>query len=389
MLKGLNMKSWIAATTFACAFFLSTGSAWSQATFTKTISPTPVSATSISLSTLIVPISGVTDSTTGIAKFQYVASEAGTLRVNIGIGKTAGSTIRNFNISTTETTFGATEDNKTFNFALKKNLGVFALSDESNTLGIDFKETGAASFRNIDNLVIFVDNVPPPPVSGISAEGADKSILVKWDAPARSGTEYVASFQIFYSEAPFTASATDAAKQKRVTVSTLGAENTEEVIKGLVNNQVYYVTMRAVDWVGFQSDFTRNTDGTIRSVQAQPIHTVSLSELAGEEGGCFIATAAFGSYQEPHVKILRRFRDQVLLQSSAGEAFVQWYYRASPPLANWIAHHEAARSVTRLALLPVYGLAYLSLHPSWMLTLGILLLMMAAGFRKPSQQESK
>ena len=73
----------------------------------------------------------------------------------------------------------------------------------------------------------------------------------------------------------------------------------------------------------------------------------------GGSGGCFIATAAYGSYLEPQVKMLRAFRDDVLLQHAWGRAFVDFYYTVSPSLADVIADHEWLRAVTRWSLTPM------------------------------------
>ncbi len=81
----------------------------------------------------------------------------------------------------------------------------------------------------------------------------------------------------------------------------------------------------------------------------------------GGGGGCFIATAAYGSYLHPFVKVLRAFRDKVLLVSPPGRSFVKWYYSVSPPIADVIARHNALKAAVRIALLPAIGLAWLCL----------------------------
>jgi hypothetical protein len=68
---------------------------------------------------------------------------------------------------------------------------------------------------------------------------------------------------------------------------------------------------------------------------------------------CYIATAAYGSYLDPHVEALRDFRDEYLLTNRAGRAFVDFYYRTSPPIAGFISGHEALRTAARVALTPL------------------------------------
>ena len=68
------------------------------------------------------------------------------------------------------------------------------------------------------------------------------------------------------------------------------------------------------------------------------------SKSGGSGGGCFIATAAYVSPTERHVKILRKFRDCLLLTNHIGEALVKLYYRYFPPLANFIARYTIFRT---------------------------------------------
>ncbi len=76
-------------------------------------------------------------------------------------------------------------------------------------------------------------------------------------------------------------------------------------------------------------------------------------------GGCFIATAAFGSYLDPHVQVLREFRDNYLRHNAPGRIFVDFYNHFSPSIAAYISKHESLRTATRWALTPiVYALEY-------------------------------
>lgn len=52
-------------------------------------------------------------------------------------------------------------------------------------------------------------------------------------------------------------------------------------------------------------------------------------------GGCYVATAVYGSYDCPQVWVLRRYRDYHLAETWHGRAFIHIYYAISPTLVKW------------------------------------------------------
>ncbi|MBC7218816.1 MAG: hypothetical protein H5T49_01575 [Hadesarchaea archaeon] len=70
-------------------------------------------------------------------------------------------------------------------------------------------------------------------------------------------------------------------------------------------------------------------------------------------GGCFIATAAFGTSMAHEINVLRSFRDNYLMRESAGRSFISLYYRVSPTVAKLISRSQVLKFITRMLLLPV------------------------------------
>jgi len=63
-------------------------------------------------------------------------------------------------------------------------------------------------------------------------------------------------------------------------------------------------------------------------------------DKANGNGGCYVATAVYGSYDCPQVWTLRRFRDNTLAETWYGRAFIRTYYAISPTLVNWFGKTE-------------------------------------------------
>jgi hypothetical protein len=71
-------------------------------------------------------------------------------------------------------------------------------------------------------------------------------------------------------------------------------------------------------------------------------------ELPSKGCGCFIATAAYGTDTAKELDTLREFRDTVLLPNSLGAKLVSFYYKTSPPIADFISQHEVLRTAVRV-----------------------------------------
>ena len=80
-------------------------------------------------------------------------------------------------------------------------------------------------------------------------------------------------------------------------------------------------------------------------------------EYGGDDGGCLIATAAFGSELSPQVQFLREIRDNTVLQTESGSAFMagfnQFYYSFSPAIADYERENLVFREAVKLTLTPL------------------------------------
>jgi hypothetical protein len=105
-------------------------------------------------------------------------------------------------------------------------------------------------------------------------------------------------------------------------------------------------------------------------------------------GGCLIATATYGSELAPQVQQLREIRDNKLLQTKSGNAFMEpfndFYYSFSPHIADYERENPIFKEMVRMAITPMISslsiLNYVSMDSeSEVLWYGISLILLNIG----------
>lgn len=101
---------------------------------------------------------------------------------------------------------------------------------------------------------------------------------------------------------------------------------------------------------------TVSFDISVGEAQAQPDEPTT--PINGDEGGgCLIATATFGSEFAPQVQQLRELRDDTVLKTNSGTAFMtsfnQFYYSFSPYIADYERENPAFKEIMKLSLQPL------------------------------------
>ena len=83
----------------------------------------------------------------------------------------------------------------------------------------------------------------------------------------------------------------------------------------------------------------------------------SENESSEEGGGCLIATAAYGSELSPQVQLLREIRDNQLMNTESGTAFMsgfnELYYSFSPTIADMERESPIFKEIVKVGLTPM------------------------------------
>ena len=111
----------------------------------------------------------------------------------------------------------------------------------------------------------------------------------------------------------------------------------------------------------FLSEHTVSQTALLRTLEADDIAGISVlyppgyastGEGGGAGGGCFIATACYGSPLAREVRVLSMFRDRYLVKNSLGRVLVSGYNRVGPALAEIISEKPLLRFMVRAQLKP-------------------------------------
>lgn len=259
--------------------------------------------------------------------------------------------------------------------------------------------SGACQVSLSGLLEIDPSNSPAAP-AGLAARFRDSGLDLTWNAVPQA-----TSYQVLLGTT--SGSLTVVPGQDRI-------EGTSASLSNLINGQQYFAAVKAAieprltaevaslygvpvgttTTVSSGSDPRRDRYGTAvlgpasSEVSETPEAVAGFPPLA-DTGGCFIATAAYGSPLAPQVALLRTWRDRYLAPNPPGRALIKLYETMSPPVAEMLRHSEALRALTRWTLAPVIGGVWVWLE--WPLLplltavgFGVVLLLM--GIRRASRK---
>ncbi|MDC4212382.1 MAG: hypothetical protein MT333_03910 [Candidatus Nitrosopumilus limneticus] len=106
-------------------------------------------------------------------------------------------------------------------------------------------------------------------------------------------------------------------------------------------------------------EMTSMTQEESKEYTSEPIaeEVVATQESEENGGGCLIATATYGSELAPQVQLLREIRDNQLLNTESGSAFMKTfndiYYTFSPTIADMERQSPVFKEIVKAGLTPM------------------------------------
>ena len=126
--------------------------------------------------------------------------------------------------------------------------------------------------------------------------------------------------------------------------------NYEKVHK--LMNVIFSHTKDNLNYFGVLNDGTEHNiriskiwNTATRKIKELDPTAATVESVSKPSSGCFIATATTGDYNHPTVMQLRLFRDNTLENYNWGREFIQFYYRNSPPIADYISQKKLLKKI--------------------------------------------
>jgi len=156
----------------------------------------------------------------------------------------------------------------------------------------------------------------------------------------------------------------------------------------LIYDTEKYYTLAYSNGLDYYNSQLPRFEETIDSFEILSQETSNIESSTEEGGGCLIATATFGSELAPQVQQLREIRDNTILSTESGIAFMsgfnQFYYSFSPVIADMERENPLFKEFVKLSLTPMLSslsiLNYVDIDSeSEMLSYGIGIILMNVG----------
>ena len=220
--------------------------------------------------------------------------------------------------------------------------------------------------------------IPPAPVLDQLVPG-DSQLTLTWSAVANA-----TGYKVHYGKTSTGEYSLDVGNKTSYTLTGLPNGQPYRVAVSAYVAAVYYISVTALDSTythesakspEISAQLGQPQDSGLSNVQTDYADaSAGYPRLKGSRNGCFIATAAYGSYSAPEVLALRSFRDRYLLATAPGRLFVRAYYHYSPAAAALLNAHPVFKPAVRAALMPVVGAAIFLTETSLLVKAAMLLL---------------
>jgi len=196
------------------------------------------------------------------------------------------------------------------------------------------------------------------PTQLLTATAHNESVVLTWQPVAEAS-----GYRIHYGVDSTADAQMDAGNVTSFAVTGLANGTFYRFAVGTLTRSTYYVAVTARDSTPAQHEGGFSPEASIQAgdaeeaplsneLTARPEVTAAYPTLP-DEGGCFIATAAYGAAWEPEVQALRDFRDRYLLTHAPGRWLVARYYDFSPAAADYIREHPSLKPIVRSLLTPL------------------------------------